>query len=207
MVRVSKRLLAALGCLAALALGGCGGGEPVRRERFYSLDPVVQVSPVPRRFNGTLLVQPVAARGFVGGTQIVFRTADEPLRAQRYDDYLWEETPPHALSSALTKALRRSGMLEFVITPAQRARSDWILTGELQRMEHLPKANPPSVAMRFKLLIIDGNTRRPLLSSDYAGIEPVSGASPGDMASAFNRLAGRLIEQVVADLAKLRAKP
>jgi cholesterol transport system auxiliary component len=151
----------------------------------------------------TLLVNDLAARGFLGGRQIVFRTQDRPLEVQRYNLFLWEEPPGRAIAGNLARALRTANLFEFVIRPAQRSRADLILGGELTRFEHLPTAGPPRVEADFSLTLVRGADRRSLFSRRYRGSEAVRAATPEAMARAFNRLASRLIDDAVRDLRSL----
>jgi cholesterol transport system auxiliary component len=198
--------------LACLFLSACGVPEPAQRDHFYSLEPPIQFGPTPSApLRATLMVNDLAARGFLGGRQIVYRTQEQPLQVQRYDLFLWEEAPGRAIAGNLANALRAAGLFELVIRPAQRSRADFILGGELTRFEHLPTASPPRVVADFSLTLIRGSDRRSLLSTRYRGEEATGGDTPQDMARAFNRLAGRLTGSAVRDLSalgsRLRAAP
>lgn len=193
--------------LAAMLLTACGTPAPAQRDRFYSLDPqlppgYVTGAPLP----ATLLVNDLAARGFLGGRQIVFRTKERPLEVQRYSLLLWEEPPGRAIARNLAGSLRTAGLFGFVTTPAQRSRTDYILGGELDRFEHLPTANPPQVAADFHLTVMGGVDRRSLFSRRYQAQEPTRGDTPEAMTQAFNRLAGRLIRDAVRDIESQRSR-
>jgi cholesterol transport system auxiliary component len=110
------------------------------------------------------------------------------------------------LASALAEAVRASGSFEFVLTPGQRTRSDYMLGGEVSRFEHLPTASPPRVAVGFTLSLMRSSDRRSLMSRRYAGEEPTNGSSPDAMVEAFNRLTGRLLMQALEDLNSLPRK-
>ncbi|NBC14853.1 MAG: hypothetical protein GVY09_16275 [Gammaproteobacteria bacterium] len=192
-----------VGCLACTVLAGCGGGERVR-DLFFSLRPEVSVPPSARPIPGTLRVTPIAARGFLAGGRIVYRTAEEPLQVQRYGQLLWEEVPARALADALAAALRAAGVFEHVITAGDPARADFLLTGELERFEHRPTDMPPHVLGQLSLTLVRGKGRQVLVAKTYSAEEPVSvgpadRTTPEAIIAAFNRLAGRLIGQVVAD--------
>jgi cholesterol transport system auxiliary component len=204
-VRVKTEI--ALGFLASVLLTACGTTGPAQRDRFYTLEPQVQVEPATTSpLGATLLVYGLSARGFLGGRQIVFRTQDRPLEVQRYNLLLWEEPPGGSVARDLVAALRTAQLFELVITPAQHSPGDYILRGEIDRFEHLPTAEPPQVAADFSLTLMRGSDRRPLLARRYQGQEVVSGASPEAMARAFNRLAGRLVGDAVRDLQSLRQR-
>jgi cholesterol transport system auxiliary component len=193
--------------LITLSLVACGAPEPVIRDRFFALDPPVPVTPGGSVTAATLLVNDLAARGFLGGRQIVFRTAEDPLEVKRYPQLLWEEPPGRALARELVAALRSARLFGLVITPAQRARTDYLLGGEVTRFEHLPTDRPPRVRAEFSLTLLRGADRRSVFSGRYAGEEPSGGATPQAMIQAFNRLSGRLLGEAVRDLrsARLRA--
>ncbi|MGB5834085.1 MAG: ABC-type transport auxiliary lipoprotein family protein [Thiohalocapsa sp.] len=191
---------------ASLLAAGCGGGERLR-DIYFSLASDVprsaesaRLPPVP----GTLRVSPLAARGFIGGSRIVYRTSENPLQAQRYSEFLWEEVPARAIADDILAALRAGRVFENVVTAGDPARADYLLTGEVMRFEHLPTARPPVVSAEWSLALVDGRSRQLLVSKTYSGIEPtVVGAdgrtTPEAMVAAFNRLSGRLIGELMQD--------
>ena len=192
-----------------LLLAACGGGAPVR-DVFFSLDAQPAVTPAARTIPGTLRVSPFAARGFVGGSRIVYRTAEQPLQVQRYNEFLWEQVPAQAIADDLLAALRAARVFENVATAGDPARADYLLTGELTRFEHHPTDRPPGVVAELSLALVDARSRELLVSKTYSGFEPtVTGAggrtTPEAMIAAFNRLTGRLIGEVIADAGRLGA--
>ena len=197
-LRRSPHVLTAL--IVVLLAGGCGSSAPMRSDLFYSLDPEPLESPVGAPLPGTLLVSDLAARGFLGGRQIVFRTEAEPLQVQRYDDLLWADPVPRALSRNLVRAVRHAQIFEFALIPADRARADYLLGGEVERFEHLPTAKPPRVVGALNLALVRADDRRSVWDRSYRGEVEVQGDTPDAMAEAFNRLAALLVADVVRDL-------
>ncbi|WP_295881101.1 ABC-type transport auxiliary lipoprotein family protein [uncultured Thiohalocapsa sp.] len=196
-------VLLACALSACVLLTGCGGGERLR-DLYFSLNPQVSVPPSARPIPGTLRVTPISARGFVAGSRIVYRTAEDPLRVQRYGQLLWEEVPARALADDLAAALRAAQVFEHVITAGDPARANFLLTGELQRFEHRPTDDPPHVLGELSLTLVRGQGRQVLVAKTYRAEElvavgPEDRTTPEAIVAAFNRLAGRLIEQVVAD--------
>ncbi|WP_296805296.1 ABC-type transport auxiliary lipoprotein family protein [Thiocapsa sp.] len=187
----------------ALVTGGCGSSAPMRPDLFYSLDPEPLESPVGSPLPATLLVSDLAARGFLGGRQIVFRTETEPLQVQRYDDLLWADPVPRALSRNLVRAVRHAQVFEFALIPADRARADYLLGGEVERFEHLPTATPPRVVGTLNLALVRADDRRSVRDRRYSRDVEVQGDTPDAMAEAFNRLAALLAADVVRDLRTL----
>lgn len=189
-----------------LSLGGCGASQPVRPDRFFSLEPAVTEGPTGSPAPAVLLVNNLGARGFLGGRAIVFRTAEQPLMAQRYEDLLWEEPPTRAIAHALVGAIRAAGVFELVVVPADRARFDLLLGGEVERFEHRPTDRPPRVAATINLTLVRAQDRDTVVSRQLSGEEPVNGDSPEAMAEAFNRLTARLMAEVVRELRASRPR-
>jgi cholesterol transport system auxiliary component len=200
--------LALLGLLLGVGLAGCGGGAERVRDLYFGLRSDVSVAPSAQPIPGTLRVTPIAARGFVAGSRIVYRTAEEPLQVQRYGELLWEEVPARAIADDLTAALRVANVFEHVITAGDPARADFLLTGELQRFEHRPTADPPHVFADLNLTLVRAKGRQVLVAGSYVAEEPAAvgpegRTTPEAIVAAFNRLAGRLIGEVVADIQAL----
>lgn len=191
------------GLLVCGLLSSCGGGERLR-DLYFGLSSEVSVRPSPRPIPGTLRVTPLSARGFVAGSRIVYRTAEQPLQVERYAELLWEEVPARAIADDLTAALRSAGVFEHVITAGDPARADYLLTGELQRFEHRPTDSPPHVSAELSLTLVRGKGRSVVVARSYVGEEPNAvgpdgRTTPDAIVAAFNRLSGRLISQAVAD--------
>ncbi|HSO83565.1 ABC-type transport auxiliary lipoprotein family protein [Thiocapsa sp.] len=189
--------------ILTLVVSGCGSPAPMRPDLFYSLDPEPLESPAGAALPGTLLVSDLAARGFLGGRQIVFRTEAEPLQVQRYDDLLWADPVPRALSRNLVRAVRHAQVFEFALIPADRVRADYLLGGEVERFEHLPTATPPRVVGALNLALVRADDRRSVWDRSYRAEVEVQGDTPDAMAEAFNRLAALLAADVVRDLRTL----
>lgn len=211
---VARAAIALMSLLLGLGLAGCGSPVPVKEDQYFSLaapDPGTlptkggavarDRAPLP----ASLQVNDLAARGFLGGRQILFRTAADPWEIQRYDQLLWEEPVPRALSRHLAASIRDAGLFRFVLIPADRGRADYLLGGEVERFEHLPTATPPHMAGSLSLTLIRASDGRPLLERRHDAEVPVTGPTPADMAGAATRLADQLATAVVMDLRAWRA--
>ncbi len=190
-----------------MGLAGCGSPAPIMQDRFYSLAPPAMEAPIGSPMPASLLVNDLAARGFAGGRQIIFRTEAAPLLVQRYDNLLWAEPVPRALSRNLADAIGAARIFEFVLLPADRGRADYLLGGEVDRFEHLPTAVPPRVVGALTLALVRADDRRSLLHRRYSGEVEVQGATPEAMADAFNQLAALLAADVVRDLRTWSGRP
>lgn len=199
-LRRAVRLFPAL--MLILITAGCGS-SPRQLDIFYALDPEPLERPVGSPLPATLQVSDLAARGFLGGRQIVFRTQAEPLQVQRYDDLLWADPVSRAMSRHLATAIRAAGVFDFTLIPADRGRADYLLSGEVERFEHLPTAVPPRVVGTLNLALVRASDRRSIQDRSYHREVEVRGDTPDDMADAFNALAALLAADVVRDLRTL----
>lgn len=206
-VRLPRALLA--GLVACALLAGCGGER--LRDLYFALQPELHLQPSPRPIRGTLRVIPLTSQGFVAGTRIVYRTAEQPQQVSRYGELLWETGPGTAISNELIAALRAAGVFEHVVSTTDPARADYLLSGELLRFEHRPTDSPPHVFAEMSLTLVCGRGREVLVAGTYVGTEPnATGAdgrtTPDAIVAAFNRLSGRLISEVVADAQGMRRR-
>ena len=204
------------GLLLVLGLAGCGSPVPIKEDQYFSLTPPTTLEPGSLATEGgavardraplpaSLQVNELAARGFLGGRQILFRTAEAPRETQRYEQRLWDEPVPRALSRHLATRIRDAGVFRFVLIPADRGRADYLLGGEVERFEHLPTAHPPRMAGTLSLTLIRASDGHPLLERRHDAEVPVSGPTPADMATAATHLADQLAAAVVEDLRSWR---
>jgi cholesterol transport system auxiliary component len=202
MVQMKRLILIGL---LSIGLGGCGSPVTVKEDQYLSLVPLTAPElnghpPARGSYENDLQVNDLAARGFLGGRQIVFRTSADPWQTQRYNQLLWEEPVPRALSRHLAARIRAAGLFRFVLIPTDRGNADYLLSGEVERFEHLPTATPPRVAGTLSLTLMRASDRRPLLVRRYDAEEIVAGETPAAMAAAATRLADRLATAVVTDL-------
>lgn len=202
MVPLNLSRLAALGL--AVSLAGCGASAPLERDRYYSLAPPIGAAPAARTSPASLLVKDLAARGFLGGRQIVYRTREQPLRVERYEVLLWEEPVPRALAQTLIDAIRAARLFRAVVIPAEGARADYQIGGEVESFEHHPTDQPPRVVAVLNLSLVRSADRYALWTRRYRLEETVVGATPEAMAEAFDRLAARLVAEVVSDLRRVQ---
>lgn len=186
----------------ALLLAACAASGPVERDRYYRLSPAeaLAIAPAGRPVAATLRVDPLAARGFLGGREIVYRTGEAPHEVQRHQYHLWETPPAVALADALVEALRAARLFEFVADRSGGGRADYLLDGTLRAFEHHPDDRSARVVVAFDLILSDARTRRTRLMRSYRGEEPLAADDPSDMVAAFERLTARLIGEAVRDL-------
>ena len=183
-------------------VAGCQSG-PAPRETFYRLAPDFEQLVHNEQACGTLLVGRLGTRGFAGGRAIVFRDEAEPLQVQRYNYHLWSESPALMIQDALARSLRATASARYVITPAERANADWIVSGILLRMEHFPDALPAKVVIEAELGIVGTETRQALFLQRYIETESATSNRIDDAVHSFNQALQRMLLRFQADAAKV----
>lgn len=184
-----------------VSLAGCIGSGPAREDAFYRLDapsgtPDTAVVPL----EGTILVSAITGRGFTGGRNIVFWDAAQPETIQRYTYHFWVEPPAVLIQDVIAQALRDARLAEYVVTPTQRARADYIVSGTLLRMEHRREPGAAKVLIEMELALLKTATRDVVILKRYAVEEPATDNQIGSAVSAFERALTRLVSLYLADV-------
>ncbi|MCI0734464.1 MAG: PqiC family protein [Methylococcaceae bacterium] len=198
MIDSSRHLSGGFLCALCVIFAACQSA-PVPRETYYQLAPEIrQETPDPKAC-GTILVGRLATRGFAGGRGIVFRDREDSLEIQRYSYHRWSEPPASMIQDAIARSMRASGLIRYVITPAERANADWIVSGSLIRLEHYPNSLPARVELEAELGLVAANSHETLLLERYLESEPAASNSIDDAVRAFNKTLERLLVRFQKD--------
>ncbi|MGR9106854.1 MAG: ABC-type transport auxiliary lipoprotein family protein [Gammaproteobacteria bacterium] len=192
-------------CLLWAAICACQSG-PAPRETYYQLAPRVPQEALHPKSCGTILVGRFATQGFAGGRPIVFREREDSLEIQRYHYHLWSETPAAMFQNAILRSLRATGLARYVVTPAERAAADWIVSGNILRIEHYPNSTPARVEIEAEFGIIAANTRHILSMKRYLETEPAASRRVEDAVSAFNTALERIVARFQMDARRVLLK-
>ncbi len=191
--------------LSAILFAGC---SPAPQYAFYRLSPDLDVNQVKHTIPGTILVTRPQSSGFISDRPIIFRDSESSLQLKRYRYNLWSETPTRMIQDAIVRILRNQHIGDYVITPAQRATADWIITGSLLRLEHLYSEDLSDVIIEMELSISSTTTRQVIFLQCYR--DQVSVSSGADLKSkldmdevvrTLNRSLQRLVIQFAEDTA------
>ena len=187
---------------ASAVVAGCVSGPPPQ-SAYYTLAPAVTATTRAKPLVGTILVNRLSARGLTGGRQIVFRDRAHPFQVQRYHYRYWADAPTVLIQDRLVQSLRQAGIADYVITPAERAKADWIVSGNLLMFEHHPYARPPVVVVELELGIVRSKCREPVFLKRYSVQEPAPNNQIEQAIPAFERALTRLIDQFLQDAGRV----
>lgn len=160
----SRRALAvaaAIGCLA------CGASAPPTR--YYALD-LPRPTPAAERLAHTAVLMPIRAGEIARQGRIVYR--ESPHEVGFYEYHRWAEDPEDSVAEALAGALLARGTFASVTPFDGRTQADFILRGELRRIEEIDHDAPVRASVEIALELVDADTSR-VVWSDRACAEQV----------------------------------
>ncbi len=143
-------LLAVLVAVALAAGLHCGGKAPPTL--YYVLD---LPSPVPAAdpLDHAAILMPLRVGQVVGQRRIVYRESPEQIGF--YDYHQWAEDPEDSIGRLLRGELLARGTFASVIPFDGRTRGDFVVRGELRRLEEVDFNGPVRVNVEIALELVD----------------------------------------------------
>lgn len=194
--------LAAVAALVS-ALAACGTAEPVPADRYYRLDVAVSQRFQQPELNGVVEVERFAADGVTAGRPIVYTERADSLELKAYHYHFWAEPPTVMLRDALVRALRAAGAAREVVAPESRIRPDYVVTGEIKRMEHVAGSTPQQAVLEIGLVLRGAQSGNLMLLRTYRIEREFAGGSMNEFVTAMNAAASEALQRFLADLAEL----
>ncbi|HEV2424558.1 MAG TPA: ABC-type transport auxiliary lipoprotein family protein [Terriglobia bacterium] len=191
---------------AAMALGACGSGRPIR---YYTVDLPAAPPPATSVYPVALLIGHIGGPEILMDQPIAFRVGANQIGTYQY--HLWDEPPVQMLKISLVRRLRATGKYQSVAELGSSARGDYVLQGRLYDFEEVDAGGMSGlVSMEFELY--DRKDRKLVWSRFYSHSEPVQGKDIADVVSALDRNLRQGLDELVSGLdgyfsANLHAKP
>lgn len=172
--------------LIALTLAACTQPE-LPQDHYYRLnletETGARTQPV---LNGILEVERFRADGLISGRPIAY--LNEQGHLSEYHYHFWVEPPVDLLQDAMVKFLRSANVARHVVTPDLRMDEDFLLTGQIKRLERVMGAEN-KVAVEVELGLKESRTNKILVLKTYN--RELSQQSDG-MQGAVNAINGAL---------------
>ena len=166
--------------LAAVGLGACGSGRPIR---YYTVELPPAPQPSSSVFPVTLLIGRIGAPEILQDEPIAYRFG--PNGIGTYDYHHWEEPPVRMVKVLLLRQLRASGRFQSVADLGSSAQGEFVLEGRLYDFEEVDKGSIAAlVTMDFELL--DRKTATIVWTHFYSRSEPVQGKQISDVVAALD---------------------
>ena len=177
------------GCLA------CGGKVPATR--YYALD-LPTPSPSEARLEHTAILMPIRVGQVIGQGRIVYRESPEELGF--YDYHRWAEDPEDSVASALVHEMLARGTFATVVPFNGRTRADFVLRGELRRLEEIDYDGPVRAIFEISLELVDSGTEMVAWSSTVSITEDVPMSDVRSVVSRMSAAARQGIQQLCEQL-------
>ena len=194
MLSATRTSGAAAAALLAVLLA-CGAKVPPTL--FYVLD-LSAPAPAADPLDSTAMLMPVRTGRVVGQGRIVYRESREQVGFYEY--HRWAEDPEETVARALRSELLASGTFASVVPFDGRTKADFLLRGELLRLEEIDYGGPVRAEAEISLELVDAATGRVVWSRSVARDGPVAASAVPAVVSGMSLAAAQAIRQLAKEL-------
>lgn len=184
--------------LGALLATGCA---KVRYPNYYTLAVAPTLSPAN---NGGHMLGPLAVREFnvpdyLRQGRIVYR--ESPTQVGFYQYHRWVSNPGSTVTTAIVGALRSSGLFSNVESDTTHMKPDFLLTGQLERLDEIDYGGEVRVEVKLSAQLHDVRRKCTVWSSDEAETGRVEKkATMNSVVIEMSRAVQKCIDSLLADM-------
>lgn len=183
-----------LACLAVACLA-CGGAVPPTN--YYVLD-LPAVAPAPAPLEHTAILMPVRVGGVIRQGRIVYR--ESPVEVGYYEYHRWGEDPQESISRALREQVLALGTFARLDRFDGRTAADYVLRGELLRLEEVDHGGGVRAAVEISLELVESATARVVWVGTVEKSEQVSASEVRSVVAGLSAAAEQAIRQLSGEL-------
>ncbi len=186
---------AALLVAAFAAWAGCGGKVPPTS--YYVLN---LAAPAPARatLDHTAILMPIRAGQVIRQGRIVYR--ESPEQVGYYEYHRWAEDPPESVARSLLRHVRARGTFASAARFDGRTRADFILRGELSRLEEVDHTGSVTAEVELSLELVEASTARVVWSGSASESEAVPASEVRSVVERLSVAADRAIDRLAGQL-------
>ena len=188
----SRALAVALVLAACLA---CGGKAPPTL--YYVLDLPVP-TPAADRLDHTAVMMPIRVSEMVGQGRIVYRESREQVGFYEY--HRWAEDPDDSVERALLGEFMARGTFASVIPFDGRTQADFLIRGEVRRLEEIDYDGPVRAAAEVSIELVDASTGRLTWSSAVTQVEEVPTSDVRSVVASMSVATRKAVKQLTEEL-------
>ena len=185
----------ALGVAAVASCLACGASGPPTR--YYALN-LPRSPPAAERLAHTAVLMPIRAGEIAGQGRIVYR--ESPHEVGFYEYHRWAEDPEDSVADALASELLARGTFASVTPFDGRTQADFILRGELRRIEEIDYEGPVKASVEISLELVDAATSRVVWSDRSCAEEVVAAAEVRSVVERLSASADQAIKRLAGQL-------
>jgi ABC-type uncharacterized transport system auxiliary subunit len=169
-----KPLMFACVSVAALLTTSCG---KVRYPNYYtlSLAPTMTHRDNGGRRLGSVRVRDFETPPYLRQGRIVYR--ESPTQVGYYDHHRWVTNPGATVTAAIISGLRSSGLFSEVDSDASHMKTDFLLTGQLERLDEIDYGGGVRVEVKLSAQLVDLRSKATVWSGDEAETATVEKAN------------------------------
>ena len=180
----------------ALAVGlACGGKVP---PTFYYVLNLPSPTTAAEVLDHTAVLMPIRAGRVVSQGRIVYR--ESPEQVGFYEYHRWAEDPPQSVGRSLLRHVRARGTFASVVPFDGRTRADFILRGELSRLEEVDHGGSVRAEVELYLELVDSDTARVVWSSSATERGAVTESAVRSVVAGMSAAANKAISRLAGQL-------
>jgi ABC-type uncharacterized transport system auxiliary subunit len=151
--------------VAALLTTSCG---KVRYPNYYTLSLAPTMAPHDNgaRRLGSVRVRDFETPPYLRQSRIVYR--ESPTQVGYYDYHRWVTNPGATVTAAIIVGLRSSGLFSEVHSDATHMKTDFLLTGQLERLDEIDYGGGVRVEVKMSAQLVDLRSKATVWSGDEA---------------------------------------
>jgi ABC-type uncharacterized transport system auxiliary subunit len=187
----------ALACLSLVLLLACG---KVRYPDYYTLAVAPTLSPEnnERHPLGSLQVRDFETPTYLRQGRIVYR--ESPTEVGFYEYHRWVTDPGASITTAIISALRSSGLFTHVDSETSHTKPDFLLRGQLGRLDEIDYGGAVRVEVRLSAQLINLRTASIVWSGDEAETARVEGATVNSVVIGMSGAVRKCIDRLLEDM-------
>ena len=191
---VLQRRRLGLACLA-VACFACGGVVPPTN--YYVLD-LPAPAPAAAPLEHTAILMPIRVGGVIRQGRIIYR--ESPVEVGYYEYHRWAEDPQESVSRALRGQVLALGTFARLDHFDGRTAADYVLRGELRRLEEVDHGGGVRAAVEISLELVESATARVVWAGTAEQNEQVSASEVRSVVAGLSAAAEQAIRQLSGEL-------
>jgi ABC-type uncharacterized transport system auxiliary subunit len=183
--------------LAALLVAGCG---KVRYPNYYTLALAPTLTPAGDGGHtlGSLAVRNFETPAYLRQGRIVYR--ESPTEVGFYEYHRWVTDPGATVTTAIISTLRSSGLFSQVDSEASHIKSDFLLRGQLQRLDEIDYGGAVRVEVKLSAQLVNLRTASTVWTGDETETARVEKAAVNSVVIEMSHAVQKCIDRLLASM-------
>jgi ABC-type uncharacterized transport system auxiliary subunit len=185
-------------CISLVALGTAGCGK-VRYPNHYTLALAPSLEPAPggRRL-GSVVVREFETPPYLRQSRIVYR--ESPTQVGFYEYHRWVTNPATAITRAVVDTLRSSGPFSPVEWGNKQAKTDFLLRGQLERLDEIDYGGGVRVEVKLSAQLFDLRDKSAIWSGTQTETAKVEKAAVNSVVIEMSHATQKCVDRLMADM-------